>query len=258
MVSYRKRKRSMRSKKSFTKIKRRPRVLNKFKRKNRGSQRIKRTRWPVDNPFGDNLFYKVRFSYGTTLTIPTTASSINLGFQMNSLASIISSAGNAPGLNSLGNAFVNYRIRGLKTKMTLWPDSATVPIVAYHLAGASQSEMASITPNVSTLPELRWQKYRTCNYAAAGAKPTRLNSYFSVDKVYGPDAVVKNDSNFVGNITTAAPPAPPVFGAPGLGPGFRFGLFTMSGLNPTVAVNCVTKIEFTAYVNFFSKRGIIN
>ena len=39
----------------------------------------------------------------------------------------------------------------------------------------------------------------------AGAAPTRLTVYYSVNKVFGPDVVVKNDESFTGQLKTTLP-----------------------------------------------------
>lgn len=217
-------------------------------------QRIKTSKWSTRNPFGDRLFYKPRFVYGTTMTIPTTAPFVKTTFTMNSMATISTQAGDAPGMLSLGQAFNQYRIRGLKIKITYWPDPAQagVPIVGYFNAGPNAPSLVS-APAINTLPEQRWAKYKTLNQPGTGSKPTTLSVYYSVNKIWGPDQVVKNDVAFTaavgsGGLTSWSSPVNAALA--------EFGLLTMSGLNPTAALNVVCKVEMTPYIELFSKKLI--
>lgn len=217
-------------------------------------QRIKTTKWPSRNPYGDRLFYKPRFVFGTTLTIPTGAPYIQTLFSFNDMAAIGGLAGSAPGLSDLATAFTRYRVRGCKIKFTYWPDPLQngVPVVGYFNAAQSVGQIL-VTPNVSLLPEQRWAKYRVLNQPGTGAKPTSLSVYYSANKVYGPDAVVKNDVSFTGGVGTGLPTT---WSSPATAVPCAFGLCTMSGLNPTAAVSVVCKVEITPYLELFSKRLI--
>jgi hypothetical protein len=255
MPSYRSRKYFKRkSYRRLGKIKYRARRgYKRYKLKKAGMQRIKTTRWPTRNPYGDRLFYKPRFVYGTTFTIASGTSFVNTNLNFNSMAAIAALAGDAPSLTELGLAYQKYRIRGLKIKMTFWPDSTAPPLVGYtNAAGLSAQLIAS--PSISTLPEARWSKYKVMSNPGAGAKPTVLISYYSVNKVYGPDEVVGNDIGFIA--ATASSPAAWV--APLVTVPCQFGAFTMSGLNATADINVVVKMEITPYLQMFNKTTDLN
>lgn len=214
--------------------------------------KIKTTRWPTRNPYGDNLLYKCRFVYGMADNIPITASyKVSATKQINSLLDLTTLFGSAPGLTAAAAAFHNYRVSGLKLKITCWPIIAyanTFPICIYC---AASPDITFVTPTIGDLPESRWGRYRVVSAAQAGGKPTSLKMYYSVNKVYGPDVVTKNDVDFTGSITSGG-----VFVTPSKGPSFQFGAFTMCGVNPTTAIDFHLKVEATAYIKFFSKREL--
>lgn len=215
-------------------------------------QRIKTTRWPVRNPFGDNLYYKLRIVAGAVNSMPTTGSSLVVfTAQANNAAAYVNSFGPGPGLTQLSAAFQKYRVMGVKVKLTAWPDAASPqPICLFTNASADATFPA---PTVSILPEQRWGRYRVIASAATGARPTSLTSYYSINKIYGPDQVVKNDVEFTANTATSTP----YFGtAPSAGPNIQWGFFTLSGVNPTAAINCTIKTEITLYLKYFFKAEL--
>lgn len=224
-------------------------------------QKIKTTRWPTRNPFGDNLIYKMRIVGGHTFQIPMGATGMAYpsvaGVQFNNGAAITASYGEPPGLSALANAFTNYKIAGVKQKLTFWPLSAPgdPPLVGFtEASGDSIFSGGVAAPQIIWQPEQRWVKYRTLNFANQGGKPTSLSVYYSVNKVYGPDMITKGSASFVGLTQLSAP----WFAAgPPLGPYFRQGIMTLSGVAAPAPINVVVKIETTVYIKFFGKRDIL-
>lgn len=215
-------------------------------------QRIKTTRWPVRNPFGDNLYYKLRIVAGAVGVLPTTGSSVVLfTAQANNAAAYVTAFGPGPGLTQLSAAFQKYRVMGVKVKLTAWPDAASPqPICLFTNVSADNAFPA---PTVGILPEQRWGKYRVVASAATGARPTSLTTYYSINKIYGPDQVVHNDVEFTANTQTSTPYFGP---APSQGPYIQTGLFTLSGVNPTANINCTIKTEITLYLKYFFKAEL--
>lgn len=237
-----------------SKYKPKRRHYTKKRKRPSGMQKIKRTRWPTRNPFGDNLFYKFKTVTGGTALIANGTSFVQIkSFQLNALNLFITNIGDAPGIANLANAFHKYRVMGVKFKVTFYPTGTTaatqVPMVAWFDAGPDQNWPS---PSISVTPELRWSKYRVLQNATNGGKPVTLRTYYSVNRTFGPDSVVKNDSTFIGNTTTSTPWAT----ASTEGPYFQLGIFTMSGANTTGDVPVVYKLEAVVYTKFFAKREL--
>lgn len=216
-------------------------------------QRIKTYKYPRRNIFGDRSLIKGFIVTGQTVTIPTVSSFVTQNLQYNSWPAIATAFGNGPNIGTLGARFDRYRIRGIKLRITAWPDqnSLNTPVVLFTNA-ANESGNLVANPTVAQLPEVRWAKYRTCSNAGTGAKPTVLTSYYSVNKVWGPDQTVKNDLGFTGETNFGNVPSSWV--APAVGPFLQYGLFTMGGVNPTAAINVTLKIETTVYCTFWAKQ----
>ena len=213
-------------------------------------QKMRTVKWRTRAPFGDKLFYRPRFVFGTTMTIASGSSFVAANFQMKSMPALNAYAGDAPGVTDMGAQFLRYRIRGLKVKYTYWPDATAPPMVGFVNACSAASQLPP-SPAINVLPEQRWSRYSTLTVPANGAKPTVIRQYYSVNKVYGPDQIVKNDVDFTA-ITSTSGPA--FWSAPAVGPVFQYGLMTMSGLNATAALNVVAKVEITPYIEVFSRR----
>lgn len=209
------------------------------------------------NPFGDRLFYKALTTWGSVVLSP----SANQWFafpatQFNSMPDLAARFGSLPGLLALSNVFYQYRIRGVKLTMTAWPsiDAFPVPICMF-IQGASRNEFSDAS--MVNGPEQRWFKYRTVRNAANGATPSSVSMYLNVNKIFGPDQIVKNDQAFIGSVPTAGSP-PNAWNAPtSAGPWVRAGFFTLDGLNTQAgAVRVTVKFSLIIYLEMFGKRVI--
>lgn len=238
-------------------------------------QRIKSVRWPARNIGGDRAYCKLRYVVGGDFGIASGAFSHSQNLRMNTGAyesplgpaeqTIHFVLGNTPNLSTMGALYLNYRVRGIKLKLTYWQQSGT-PVVLYTNAQSDSNEFYAttpspdfVTPSISVLPEQRWARYRVCGATAAGARPTVLSAYYSVNKVFGPDAVVKNDRDFVGEMSVATPywsDNQTTGGVPVRSPWLQYGIFTLNGtaLPALETVEGVLKVEATVYCEFFGKR----
>ena len=79
-----------------------------------------------------------------------------------------------------------------------------------------------------------------------------MTVYYSTKKVVGPDVSVKTDLDYTGTLSGAAPYW---LVPPNKGPFFEYGAYTMSGLNPTAAINIIYKIEATLYAKFYRAKS---
>lgn len=211
-------------------------------------QKIKTTRWPARNPNGDRLFTKFMFSAGQTFQIATGAQFVSMNVSFGGMQSIGLNFGATPGATQAGTAFRRYRIRGVKITLTAWPSTAT-PLVLYTNAGASVAHMLA-TPTISALPEQRWSRFRVCNLPSAGAKPTTLSSYYSVEKVWGVDEGTRVDHDFVGSTFNGSPS---LWVDPAKSPVFQYGVFTMAGTPVLANTDVVLKASVLVYIELFSK-----
>lgn len=236
-------------------------------------QRIKTVRWPRRNIGGDRaytkLFYCTGQNFGIAVGQTNNAQNIAMNVGANSAGAnaytINGVFGSTPNLSVLAAQYLQYRIKGISLKLTYWQQSGD-PVCLFTNAqsNASPYTVSStgpspgfITPGIFNTPEQRWAKYRTCAMTSAGAKPTQLKVYYSVNKVQGPDVVVKNDEEYTGSMQAATPyfsNGTVAEDQPGKTPWAQFGLMTLSGANAVAAVAGVLKVEATVYTEFFGKR----
>jgi len=245
------------------------------KRRARGMQRIRTYRYKARLIGGDRARAKLFFSSTANETIAINASSQvetwcpNIGATSSVLfPGINMQFGNCPGLSTLATQFLRYRIRGIKIKYTIYPknvDPATHEPVFFYVnaqaAGTSiqASDQGPIPPfpsqTIWNTPEQRWAKYVPVKFPMAGASPTRLSVYYSVNKVFGQDAVVKNDESFTGQLKTAAPYWDNAAGAhPVHGIWIQHGVSTISNLQVNAAQHYVYVMQAIVYAEFFGRR----
>jgi len=245
------------------------------KRRARGMQRIRTYRYKSRNIGGDRARAKLFFAstFNGNIAVGQRSHSTtwcpNVGATPQSLfPGIFTIFGNCPGLSTLATQFLRYRIRGIKIKYTIYPrstDPATHEPVFFYVnaqaAGTSigESDQGPIPPfptqNIFNTPEQRWAKYAPVKFPMAGAAPTRLTVYYSVNKVFGPDSVVKNDESFTGQLKTTLPYWDNVPGAhPVQGIWIQHGVSTLSNIPTTVVQNYTYVMQATLYTEFFGKR----
>jgi len=175
--------------------------------------------------------------------------------------------GDTPNLSTMGSLYMSYRIRGIKLRLTYWQTGGT-PCFLFTQAAPDQNivqssstgpDPAFIEPNVTLLPEQRWGKYRVCQATGAGGRATTLSVYYSVNRVQGPDRIIKNDYDYTGDMT----PGAPYWGTPATttttplrSPWLQFGISTLSGAVATGGdgPDGILKVEQTVYCEFFGRR----
>lgn len=225
------------------------------KSKNRGMQRIKTIRWPPRNPMGDRLFYKAVLSNSLKLgTVVGQKTITGFTIQMNSIPDIVSGFSTFPGGGILGPSYNEYRIRGIAVTATAWPVSSLSDNPTYMYLDASSDNQFPASMDVSVVPEMRWTRYRLIREASAGAKPATLKCYYSVNKTWGPDRVVKNSANFTAKTNGSATFSS--WDTPALGPFLRFGIFSMDNTGWTVAGDIRFLLRFKIYLEMFGKREV--
>lgn len=238
-------------------------------------QRIRTYRYRSRNIGGDRARVKLYYSATQNMDMSQGQSSSeivwcpNVGATSNTMFSGISRRfGSTPGLSTLAQQFLRYRIRGVKLRYTIIPvnvDPANhIPVNFYVNAQASGVEITDNstgpTPSFPALqgtvtPEQRWSKWAPVRYPMAGASPTVVKAYFSVNKVFGPDQIVKNDESFVGQLKTTPPYWDTAsFAHPVQGIWVQHGVATMNGLVAPIAETFIVQTQATFYAEFFGKR----
>jgi len=216
-------------------------------------QRIKTVRYPMRNIGGDRCMQKLLYIQPLTLTIPNGQSAVvSAPIQFNGGVSLGVLLGSTPGLAALAQQFLFYKISGIKLSVQCWPQTSAFPLLLFIEAAANGSTFIP-TPIMATVCEQRWCVYKVLNNPLAGARPTTVKAYYSVNKVHGPDATVKGDLDFTGALQTTAP----YWNSnPNEGPSLRIGACTMNGgpIGNLVDGNIYTKISAVLYVKFFGRR----
>lgn len=240
-------------------------------------QRIKSVRWPARNIGGDRAYCKLRYVKGADFNIQpgqyflAQNQAIAIGA---SAAGALSSCtlagvmGDTPNLSTMAALYTKYRIRGIKLRLTYW-QTGGAPTFLFAQAAPDQGVIGGsdtapnpdfIVPTINRVPEQRWAKYRVCQATAAGGRATNLSVYYSVNRVQGPDAIVKNDLEYTGDMQ----PGTPYFSTgiadtqrPVRSPWLQFGIGTLAGTVPgnTNEPTGVLKVEQTVYCEFFGKRA---
>lgn len=240
-------------------------------------QRIKSVRWPARNIGGDRAYCKLRYTKGAEFPIPIgqyyTAQNQAIAIGASTPGALSSCTlagvmGETPNLSTMGALYTKYRIRGIKLRLTYW-QTGGAPAFLYANATPDQGYVDGtstapnpdfILPSIAVTPEQRWSKYRVCSATAAGGRATSLSVYYSVNRVQGPDAIVKNDLEYTGDML----PASPYFATgsgdtnrPARSPWMQFGIGTLAN-NVTTAATHITgvlKVDQTVYCEFFGKRA---
>lgn len=221
-------------------------------------QRITTTRYRSRNIFGDRTRAKLYFVKGEEVTMLSGMNNLPVRTVLfNSMQGIVNAFGTTPNLYALSGLYEYYRIRGIKITTRVWPANVyaigsvneTVPPLLYGFNAITDNHTFP-TPNVQNFQEQRWAKARLCSNANQGGKPATVSVYYSVNKVYGPDRVTKNDTTFIGTIIHGAPPT---YNAPTNMPELQQVLFTMTGGNLTANVNVALLHKVTVYAEFWGK-----
>lgn len=218
-------------------------------------QRIKNTRWMPRNPIGDTLFYKLKAVTGgrMAISIGNTFTRMAAPLQINDGLAFFTTYGAVPGMSLASNFYQQYKIRGLKLKITYWPIAPnTQPLCGWTLASQQSSAVSAITPDINNIGEQRWGKYRTLTFPGQGASPVTLNVYYSEGKIWGPDNTEKNSVNFTSSTVVTSP----FFNTPAAGTFYDHGIFIMNGFPATATIQVDYKIEVTAYIKYWSKRAL--
>lgn len=245
-------------------------------------QRIRTYRYKARNIGGDRARAKLFYTTGQQWDIPAASGTnvntlkFNTGAANSALTNLfphtISSVlGQTPYLSVLAQQFQYYRIRGIKMKLTYWQSTGD-PVFLYANAQSDSAvgqqvpqDASGPTPafpavSINIVPEQRWAKYRTCQMTSAGGKPTSLSVYYSVNKVQGPDRIIKNDQAYTGDMQTVSPywgdsvSLADTQTMPVAGPWLQYGISTLSGAASAAGVTGVLKTQATVYAEFWGKR----
>lgn len=240
-------------------------------------QRIKSVRWPARNIGGDRAYCKLRYVKGADFHIVTgqyyTAQNQAMAIGASPAGALSSCTlagvmGDTPNLSTMAALYTKYRIRGIKLRLSYW-QTGGAPVFLFAQATPDQGVVGGgdtapnpdfILPSINQLPEQRWAKYRVCQATAAGGRATSLSVYYSVNKVQGPDAIVKNDLDYTGDMQVTTPYFSTGSGdtnRPQRSPWLQFGIGCLAAAPVTIdnVVTGVLKVDQTVYCEFFGKRA---
>lgn len=208
----------------------------------------------TNNFFGDKMFYKLKAVIGGQTTIAAGQTFTRAGpFQLNDGVQFFNRFGPAPGQQIASQNFQQYKLRGLKLKTTYWPLAPNVqPICAWTMAAQQTTALGALTPDINTVPEQRWSKYRVLSFPGQGCRPTTMTSYYSVGKVWGPDRTELNSVNFTSSTSLVSP----WYNTPVAGPFYDEGIFIMNGFPAAVPAVVAYKTEATGYFQYWAKRPL--
>lgn len=214
----------------------------------------------TNNPFGDRIQYKFKFSFGGTLTAPGGTSFFTTNtLRFIDLADAETRFGSCPGFIDYARLFKIYRVTGCKVRFTpIWNDvgaggAGVVPcafIQAWRFTDASDTPP---DPAVASLPEQRWSVWRPLNNWEAGGNTKGMKLYVTPTKVCGPDITVPTQSTFVG-VTNETSPfySTPTAGNTAL---MRYGVFSMGGTTIPAGSYGSYLVTVTYYTTMWGRRN---
>lgn len=254
-------------------------------------QKLYRSKWRKNNPVGDTLQAKVCVTQRDNMVAQTSLNHIQIlqpDFpnsrtpRLNDPIGLLGRFGSdnaGRGYNNSSSAlaaqiFRRYRCKGVAATITVTPfwDTLVQPGVSeqtrrYMLCAWANAEAIptggnasgpTMFPFANIIPEQRWKKYRVIQQGwIYGGKPTKLRFYFNVNKVYGPDRIVKGDVNFTGQTDSfeagGSGFAPLPVARPQAGPGLQIMIYTVDGNAFTNGVAFTIQIDWTFYIKYFQK-----
>lgn len=221
---------------------------SKFRR-GRGMQRIQKRRYPARNPFGDKVQVKFKFTTGGQF-VGNNQPFIQVTGAFNDLNQAATAFGACPGFQVYPTLFQNYRVTGVKIKLTPFVNAGGQGVVGYIMGG----DGILAAPAMSTLPEQRWAKYKVLTQYAQGGFNKSISNYLSTMKIAGADRTVANDIQYTSTTNTSAP----FYNNVPEQLGFQFGILMVSGSNFAAATNYADyMLEFTYYTTFWGRRNIL-
>lgn len=227
------------------------------RRRGRRGQKIVRRRYPARNPFGDRVQVKFKFSRGGEMLSNSAVQYVRTSGTLNDLSGVITNIGSCPGFTIYPQLFNNYRVTGMKVTLTpmIDPDSSVnvpEPMTAYINGG--NGLLAS--PDVGSIPEQRWARYKNINCWLSGGSNRTVANYLSVYKLAGADRTVASDVDYTGTTLTTSP----WYTAPAKGVSYEYGIVSASGSNwqtPTGDRLCTFQVNITWYVTFWGRRNLV-
>lgn len=267
------------------------RKFNPKKRK-RGMQKLTKSRWRRNNPVGDTLFVKAHITQRSDLQAGINVNETNyipvilpdyinnriprLNDPYGVMGRFVSTdAGRSINNTSTQSAAIFYRrfrVRGVACTVTVTPRLMQQPILTgvtsqsrrFVVAAWCNSEPVGLGISDSqpynfsnVIPEQRWVRWRNMQQGFIyGGKPTKLKFYFSTEKVFGPDRVVKGDLDFTGATDSLGQGgfASAAASRPLIGPGLLIVIYALDGGNMPLDMIFQVQLDWTWYIKYFQKH----
>lgn len=259
-------------------------------------QKIRKSYWKKFNPVGDTLQCKIAVTQRTTIVGATAIPSVRILEpdwpnqripRLNDPVGLMGRLGPADQTSYGGRCMANsssllasqifrrYKCKGVAATVTVTPRFAgSNPSPAeqtrrFIVAAWANSENIVTGRNVSgtgpgtfdfstVIPEQRWVKWRPIQQGwIYGGKMTKLKFYFNVDRVFGPDRIVKGDADFCG-VTDSLDTSLSGFSSslanrPIIGPGLELLIYALDNQAITASWAFDVQINWTFYVKYFQK-----
>lgn len=254
-------------------------------------QKIRKTYWKKFNPVGDTLQAKIAITQRSLFSGAADIPHIQLlapdypNLRIPRLTDPVGLMGRF-GVSSLGRSMANtssllaatvfrrYKCKGVGGTITVTPQFGTTPpspteqsrrfiiavwansdnnVVGGTVSGPSGLDFSTI------IPEQRWVKWKYIQSGFLyGGRATKLRFYFNVNRVFGPDRVVKGDEDFTGRTDTldstntgfsSLLPNRPVDG-----PGLQMMIYSVDGLGYEGGTLFNVQVDWTFYIKYFNKH----
>lgn len=225
------------------------RSYRKYGRKpyRRGNQRIVKKRYPVNNPFGDKVQVKFRFSIGGRFNPLSSVTAVDVSGPFNDLNAAETQWTTCPGFDVYPKQFKNYRVTGVKVRFT--PKILDTSTGASYMGFILGSDTGYLGIAYNTLPEQRWVRYKPLNNYLSGGSTKSLSLYLSTLKVGGADRTIAIDEDYTSTTNTSAP----YYNSVPKQLVMQFGILSDNSTQFDGHV-CNYTAQLTYYVTFWGKR----
>lgn len=253
-------------------------------------QKIRKSYWKKFNPVGDTLQTKIAVTQRTLVGGAATIPHIqilqpdypNLRIpRLTDPVGLMGRFGGTPLGRSMTNTtsllaatlFKRYKCKGVGGTITVTPQFGTTPPTAteqsrrFIIAVWANSENNVTGGTVAgpsgfdfstVIPEQRWVKWKYIQSGFLyGARATKLRFYFNVNRVFGPDRIVKGSEAFTGRTDTLDSTnsgfSSLLVNRPTDGPGLQIMIYSVDNIGYEGGTLFNVQIDWTFYVKYFNK-----
>jgi len=248
--------RRLRRKKSFRRKGRvsKKRFSRSRKHRSRGkSSKVKSYRYGPKKPFGDVAYVTAKISsMASVLTTPGNQASVSSTKDLNNLGMLVTQFGEFPGIEDYARLFSDWRMTGLRIKLTWYANGTTLEPAEMFLWAGRASTGGLYQPQV--LFEQPFVKHAPVG-SIANTRPMKISATYRV-KDLDPDGIRKGDIAYTGTTNLTSP----YFNAPTeTGGQWAWGVVSMrpTGFASSGALGSLL-IEIWPKIKFWNRRIQVN